>query len=598
MVRKVRLLSSAAAMLLMGTMLLVVYASRQQPATGFHTVQTDDDSGVQTEETTQAALEAEETEPATDYPIPSYPAVPLEVVEVDPEEFEFHIEAEEAEITGLLEVEDIRSGYSGDGYLAGFSQTPGDSVTATFEVPASQHYDITISVCADTVVTNALLLNGERIGEFTIDQSERFVRVTFSGIYIEAGEAALSIEEMDGFFALDYFEISDYSEMYEMEYADSYPLSDPNASDGAKKLMAFLSEQYGKKVISGQYCAGAADSEPELICRLTGKYPAIRFGDVESYSGNSTAESGDIIGAAMRWAEQGGIVGLMWHWDAPTGISSVYAAETDFSLLNALPPYTVYNEIVEQETTEPQEPEVTEPTEFYTYIEMPTEPVEPEYIQRFQFSVDVALMEQEEIDKLVQSGVLSEECAALLRDIDSVSETLKPLAEKDIPVLWRPLHEASGDWFWWGADGAEAYRWLWDVMYRRMTQYHELHNLIWMWNGQSEAYLVENYDIASLDIYLRADKPFGSRYEQFVSLSRMTKGEKILALSEASTVPDLNLMFRDNTIWSMFGLWYGEYLVDENGVYSEKYTSADDMIAFYNSEAVITLDDVKVLLAD
>ncbi len=536
----------------------------------------------------------QEAQDTTDYQAPSYPVVPLDVPPVVPEEADLRIEAESADFTGQLAVEDVYPGYSGEGYLTGFSKSEGDKVEAVFSVPSSQHYDVTISVCADSPVTNAVALNGESIGEFQIEEPGSFVKVTFSGVYIPEGEATLSIQEIDGYFALDYFEISSYREMYEIDYQDEYPLSDPKASDGAKQLMAYLSENYGKKIISGQYAAGDADTEPELIYRLTGKYPAIRFGDVEGYTTNSVANGGDVIAACERWAERGGIVGLMWHWDAPSGVSSVYAAQTDFSLMDALPPFTVTNEIVEQETdpqTDPAVPEETAATEFPAETEAPT------VVQRFIFSVDVALKTPEELDKLVQDGTIPEGCRALLTDIDSVAETLKPLAEKDIPVLWRPLHEASGDWFWWGAGGAEAYRWLWDVMYRRMTEYHELHNLIWIWNGQSETYLVDQYDIAGLDIYLDKDKPFGSRYEQFVSLNRMTGGEKMLALSECSTVPDRNLMFRDNTIWSFFGIWYGEYLIDEEGRYSEAYTKADDMIAAYNSEVVITLDDTKKVFA-
>ena len=47
---------------------------------------------------------------------------------------------------------------------------------------------------------------------------------------------------------------------------------------------------------------------------------------------------------------------------------------------------------------------------------------------------------------------------------------------------------------------------------------------------------------------MEPDQTFGSRYEQFVSLYRMTGGKKLLALSETSTVPDVNLLFRDNTV--------------------------------------------------
>lgn len=538
-----------------------------------------------------------ETEPTTEFVPPSYPSVPLKVSPVVPTDMELRIEAENADYTGQLEVEDIRKGYSGTGYLAGFSKREGDSVKATFEVPAPQHYNVTISVCADSPVTNSLLLNGEKLGDFTIEESEFFTRVTFSGVYIPDGEATLSIEEVDGYFALDYFEIENFSEMYDIPYEDTYALSDPNASDGAQDLMNYLARNYGKKIISGQYTASASDTELELIYRLTGKYPAIRFGDMESYTANSSADSGDVIEACERWADAGGIVGLMWHWDAPTGVSTVYAKDADFSLIDALPPYEVINELVEPETeptTEPPADDDDVPKN--PYLPDPTEPETepPEYIERFQFSMDVALMTDEEIEQNVQNGKLSKDCAALLHDIDSVSEALKPLAEKDIPVLWRPLHEAGGDWYWWGADGAEAYRWLWDVLYRRMTKYHGLHNLIWIWNGQSADYLVDKYDIASLDIYMDKNSEFGSRYEQFVSLSRMTEGTKILALSEASTVPDLNEMFRDNTVWSFFGLWYGDYLITPEGKYCEDYTTADRMIEVYNSQGVITRDKIRI----
>ena len=80
------------------------------------------------------------------------------------------------------------------------------------------------------------------------------------------------------------------------------------------------------------------------------------------------------------------------------------------------------------------------------------------------------------------SGEISEGCYAMIQDIDAVSEQLKKLADADVPVLWRPLMEAGGDWFWWGASGADAYRWLWELMYTRMTEYHQLNNLLWIWN--------------------------------------------------------------------------------------------------------------------
>ncbi|MBR2912396.1 MAG: hypothetical protein IKC40_00560, partial [Oscillospiraceae bacterium] len=411
---------------------------------------------------------------------PSFPVVELDVPPIEIQSANMRMEAEDAVFTGLLIEENIRTGFSGRGYLTGFAANPGDLVQAVCNIEAAQHYDITISVCADTEVTNALIVNDERIGEFTISESGHFVRVTFSGVYLPKGETTLSIEEIDGGFSLDYFEISDYKEMYEMEYRESYELCNKNASENAKKLMEYMSKNYGAKMLTGQYAASDLNTESDLIFRLTGKYPAIRFADLTGFTQNSTAAKSDVMGASRAWAQRGGIVGLMWYWDAPMGVSTVYSKDSDFSLMDALT------------------------------------------------DKELALLDWDEIEELHDEGGITDECYTILRDIDSVSEELKVLAQEDIPVLWRPLHEAGGDWFWWGSDGPNAYRWLWELMYTRMTEYHKLNNLIWIWNGQSAEYLVDEtmYDIASMDIYLPKETPYSSRYEQFVLLSRMTGGEK------------------------------------------------------------------------
>ena len=492
-----------------------------------------------------AILETTQTQSA-----PNYAQIALEIPEINLQDSLMIVEAEQANYSGSLQIETIREDYSGTGYLSAFQD--GDNIKASFMIPASQHYDITICAYADSPAMNLLLLNNEEIGQFNITESEYFTRVTFSGIYLSAGQADLSIQAIDGKIAIDYFEIANNTEIPVLNYTKQDNLSDSQASPNAKKLMNYLKKNYGKKIISGQYTSLENQTELNDIYYLTGKYPAIRFGDMQGYTANSQIDNGDIISACEAWAERGGIVGLIWNWDAPSGESSVYAEETSFSLADAVPT----GHASENETS-------------------------------INYQIDVALLTDAEISAKLENNSISESCALLLRDIDSIANALKPLAEKDIPVLWRPLHEAGGYWFWWGADGSQAYRWLWDILYRRMTEYHNLHNLIWIWNGQNESYLVNNYDIASLDIYLNPEQDFNSQYENFLALYRHTKGKKLLALSECSTVPDINFMFRDNTIWSFCGLWYGEYLE------SEIYTSKQDMINFYNSEAVITLQDTQ-----
>jgi mannan endo-1,4-beta-mannosidase len=67
-----------------------------------------------------------------------------------------------------------------------------------------------------------------------------------------------------------------------------------------------------------------------------------------------------------------------------------------------------------------------------------------------------------------------------MKDIDTIAVQLKKLQSKGIPVLFRPLHEAEGGWFWWGAQGPEPCKKLWRILYQRLTHHHRINNLIWM----------------------------------------------------------------------------------------------------------------------
>ncbi len=299
------------------------------------------------------------TEPTTQAPtepkIPSYPAEPLDYEPVENSYFEYHEEAEDLEYSGMLFEEDLLNGYSGTGYLSGFTDNDGENIKSSFYAPTSQHYDITVCACADSPVTNALTVNGKVIGEFTLTEPQQFTRITFSGVYLPEGETTISIKEMDGYFSLDYFEVTNSQKMQSLSYRADYPLSDAEASEGAQEFMRWLSLNYGTKIVSGQYVSGSDNQEMEVIHRLTGKYPAIRFADVGCYTENSSSEKTDVVGDSLEWAENGGIVGLMWYWDAPEGISSVYADETNFRLKDAIPaPAEIPPETTEP-TTEPED---------------------------------------------------------------------------------------------------------------------------------------------------------------------------------------------------------------------------------------------------
>ena len=502
----------------------------------------------------------------TTVPAETYPDFPISYPTIEKKNTGDIYEAEDAKLTKNLRIEGEKpedkdaessekkpdsdsdeeesAGFSGTGYVTGFDPKGSDYVTFEVNAPSNQHYDLSFSIASERLVDCTITLNGSEISTFKTKKDGEFTLITLYGVFLVKGKSEISIRPTNGNIKLDYLKLSDNTSLSTIRYDARNDLANKEAGESARELMTFLTENYGKYTLSGQYASSADNEELELIYQMTGKYPAIRFSAVHT-SENSFDSAFKDIDACAEWHYRGGIVGLMWYWDSPSKKPSVYAQETDFKLSDA----------------------VTD--------------------------IDISLMSQEEIRELFAKNKISEQCYGLILDMDNMAGQLMSLKNKGVPVLWRPLHEAGGDWFWWGASGEDAYRWLWNLMYKRYTDYFELDNLIWVWNGQSRNYMVDKktFDIASLDIYLEPEKDYGSRYEQFLALQKMIGKDKLIALSECSTIPDIDSSFRDNSVWSFFGLWYGKYLRDEEGEFSGKYTSEEDFIHAYNSEGIITLDE-------
>ena len=53
-----------------------------------------------------------------------------------------------------------------------------------------------------------------------------------------------------------------------------------------------------------------------------------------------------------------------------------------------------------------------------------------------------------------------------------------------VPVIWRPWHEHTGSWFWWGQDlcTTEQYKALWKMTYDYMEIERGLDNLVWAYS--------------------------------------------------------------------------------------------------------------------
>ena len=186
----------------------------------------------------------------------------------------------------------------------------------------------------------------------------------------------------------------------------------------------------------------------------------------------------------------------------------------------------------------------------------------------------------------------------LMKDIDNIAQQLLLMQEAGVPILWRPLHEASGGWFWWGAEGAETYKKLYILLYDTLTNTYGLNNLIWVWNGQSaDWYPGDAYvDIVGIDIYA-GEHVYTSQINAFLETFRSTDSKKLVVLSENGTMIDPELSFRDRAMFGFFCVWSGEFVMTDTTrkSYSEQYTELDMLKKVYTSEYVITRSELPDL---
>lgn len=345
----------------------------------------------------------------------------------------------------------------------------------------------------------------------------------------------------DGFevFIDDY----DSSEDKNQEFAN-YPvlsMSD-SVADRTKALKAYLKSIYGYYTLSGQQFQTLKNPEIAYIYKATGKLPALRSFDMnglDRVSGDSKT-----ISEAVNWFKNcNGIVSLMWHWSVPR--------------------------------------DVTDLSQGYSYRKL------YDNNDGTTFSVNNAVT------------VGTDEYNYIISSIDGMAYQLKKFKELGIPIIWRPLHEASGGWFWWGSGTSADYIKLWNIMYDRLTNYHKLDNLIWVWNGQSSTWLpdLSTFDIAGYDNYSTEDT---LRYDWYRTLNSCTDG-KMLALTEVGGIPTVSNMISNNARWLFWNTWYGDYaFTTVNGELSapDTYTFESQLIANYQSRYVITLDELPLLAYD
>ncbi len=188
-----------------------------------------------------------------------------------------------------------------------------------------------------------------------------------------------------------------------------------------------------------------------------------------------------------------------------------------------------------------------------------------------------------------------------IKSLDAVAAGLLELQKQGVVVIWRPLHEMNGGWFWWGAQEPADFIALWRHMFNYLTHTKGLHTLIWAWgpnHGQKHAdlyYPGDAYaDLIGLDAYTDHINP-----DKIVGFDRLTKIKKPVGLTEfgphGASNPPADYDFRR----LLDGIEKNFPQLRHFLVWNEKWNPAANRFAkeFYNDPRVITRDQIPAGLA-
>jgi len=301
---------------------------------------------------------------------------------------------------------------------------------------------------------------------------------------------------------------------------------DPEANEATRKLYQYLrNEVWGKKVLSGCNAEWNYNTnDAEKVYKVTSQHPAVNVFDFQHFDQSWINYKSDV---AKNWHQAGGIVAFMWHIHMP---ANMFASQM-----------TGWN------------------TTFYTNGNPPC-----------HFRPTPCATEGTLENKIFREK------------LEGVAQLLLYYQSQGIPIIWRPLHEAAGGWFWWGAEDGEAYKRLWIYMFEYFRK-AGIHNLLWAWTSElndptwypGDAYV----DIVARDGYPQNNSSHVSMASDFQYL-RNTYPNKMTAMPECNSVPSWENMQADNALWLFVAPWCDTYLFGygNDEAFWKKFMSTENII--------------------
>ena len=375
---------------------------------------------------------------------------------------------------------------------------------------------------------NNIEVNGASAGTFHVNEGNDYVDISTS-VTLKAGTNTVAITASWGWIKVDYIEINPFESK---AFNISSTLVTKDATAEAVKLYGFLVENFGKKTISGimtgnmdRYTLNQDFKTHEDVADIytrSGKYPALvgfdfLFSTGPNASGdwNKAYDQKALFLAKNLW-NQGGIPAFSWHWKDPTDKADAFYA-TEQAAKNS------------------------GGTEWTT------------------FRVSEAF-----VSGTTNWNKESDAYKGIIADIDYIADYFLQLQKDGVAAIFRPLHEAGGDWFWWSnSTTGPQYAALYRLVYDEMVNVKGVKNLVWVFNPEASLDVswdpgADYYDVISVDIYNNAND-HSSNSSAFDSFKDKWGTSKILALSENGPIPDVNNMHTDQAVWSWWMPWYSSW---------------------------------------
>lgn len=415
----------------------------------------------------------------------------------------------------------------------------------------------------------------------------------------------------------------------------------------AVKLYNYLLDNFETKTLSAMMADVAWNTEmSEKVYGWTGKYPAINCFDYvhlpASVAGADWINYGDIT-PVKDWSDKGGIVAAMWHWNVPKKVVGEASSTQIWKGETAMPGDWSGNVQMTDDAAKAVFADAQVGQVIRVAVKDVAEGAQGSFknsgwseiasgTDYFDISGDYTLLITEDILKSLQEGGLiigghdytavavylesngtaldpnkdyafykadtefdaanatvegTWENKVFTEDLKNTAAYLKLLRDADIPILWRPFHEAAGGWFWWGKD-AVSFKSLWIAMFNYFKA-EGLDNLIWVWTTEgndADWYPGDQYvDIVGRDIYNKETADCVSEYTSIAG----NYGNKIVSLSECGTVGLISEQWASGARWSWFMPWYDG--TNEDGspvVHADEAWWKDAM----NQEFVVSRDEL------